>query len=115
VVYSVVNLLAFEPVIQCDPGAELVIAPLPARKQLWEAADALAWKAEMDKENEPPTDFALAANGELVDLGEGYTYCGNNRSLNARSQSTATENWQEWCLGMDGLGGLVMLTASLIA
>lgn len=114
-VYSVVDLLAFEPVIQCDPGAELVIAPLPAKRQLWEAADGLAWKTEMGRENGTQTDFALAANGELVKLDEGYMYCGDNRSLKARPQSTVTENWQEWCLGMDGLGGLIMLTASLIA
>lgn len=94
-VYNVVNLLAFEPVIQCHPGAELVIAPLPAKKHLWEAATGSAWKQEMDKEAGSPTDFALAANGELVTLGEGYTYCGDKRSLNARPKSTGTENWQE--------------------
>jgi hypothetical protein len=119
VIHSVVNTLVYEPVVQCDPKTELVLAPLPAKKQLWEADDAASWKAEIERERGPPTNFALAASGELVKLAEGYIYCDHaatlNGPLNARDLWTGTGNWQDWCLGMDGFGGLVMLTASLIA
>ena len=108
-------MLAYEPVVLCNPNAELLIAPLPAKKRFWEAHDELEWKTEIQKLRGPEIAFALATNGDLLELVEGYVYCGNNISLNARPLSTGTENWQEWCSGMDGLGGLVMLAASLIA
>lgn len=118
-IYSVVNMLVYGPVVPCDPTAELVLAPLPAKKQLWEAGDAMLWKAQIERERAAQTDFALAASGELLKLADGYKYCGDgaalSNSMNAITASTGTENWQEWCLGMDGFGGLVMLTASLIA
>ena len=118
-IFSVLNILVHQPVVLCDPKTELILAPLPAKKQLWEAGDATLWKKEMDRESGIQVDFALAASGELVKLAEGYLYCGNaatlNKSINARASLRGTENWQEWCSGMDGFGGLVMLTASLIA
>jgi hypothetical protein len=62
--------------------------------------------------------FGLASNGELVKLDDDQLYCGDAMllygSLDARTPSKNTENWEEWCLGMDGFGGLVMLAASLI-
>jgi hypothetical protein len=112
-------MLVYEPVVLCDPDTELILAPLPAKKQLWEASNAMTWKAEIEREHAAQTDFALAASGELVKLAKGYVYCGDaatlDKSLNARTSLMGAENWQEWCLGMDGFGGLVMLTASLIA
>ena len=113
-------MLVYEPVALCDPNTELILAPLPAKKQLWEAGDAMAWKGEVERDLPgAQTDFALAANGELVKIADGQLYCGNaetpNKPLDARTSSTGTENWQEWCVGMDGFGGLVMLTASFIA
>lgn len=112
-------MLVYQPVALCDLKPELILAPLPAKKHLWETGDAMAWKAEIEREPEAQTDFALAANGELVKLAEDQLYCGTaaapSKSLDARTSSTGIENWQEWCLGMDGFGALVMLTASLIA
>ena len=61
--------------------------------------------------------FALAANGELVKLDEDQLYCSSTvllyKSVDTRNPST-TSNWEEWCSGMDGFGGLIMLAASLI-
>ncbi|PMD16193.1 hypothetical protein NA56DRAFT_731411 [Hyaloscypha hepaticicola] len=89
-VYRVVNMLIyFEPAAMCTLQADLILAPLPARKQLWEAPDEFVWKAESKKDPGAQTDFGLTAN-------------------------ESSENWEEWCLGMDGFGGLVMLAASLI-
>jgi len=74
------------------------------------------WKAKIERECGTQADFVLAASGEMVKLAEGYLYCGNtatlNKSLKARNSSTGTANWQEWCFGRDGFGGLMMLTAS---
>lgn len=108
-------MIAHEPLVLCGPSAELAIAPLPAKRQLWEADDEMIWKTEIEKEIGAQVDFALSANGELVRLAEGYLYCGDNMSLDATRFEAATENWQEWCLGMDGFGALVMLTATLVA
>jgi len=118
VVYRVVNMLVyFEPAAMCQLQPDLILAPLPAKKQLWEAADEFVWKAESEREPGAQTDFGLAANGELVKLDEGQPYCGDTvllyKSLDARTPSS-TANWEEWCSGMDGFGGLVMLAASLI-
>jgi hypothetical protein len=41
-------------------------------------------------------------------------YLPGYQTLNV-SKAESAENWEEWCSGMDGLGGLVMLAASLIA
>ncbi|KAL3424643.1 C6 finger domain-containing protein [Phlyctema vagabunda] len=118
VVYRVVDMLVyFEPAAICELQKDLVLAPLPAKKQLWEAADGLAWKAASEREFGVQADFGLAANGELVKFDIDQPYCSNSvllyRTLDARSQAKSAENWEEWCSGMDGLGGLVMLAASL--
>jgi hypothetical protein len=112
-------LVYFEPAAMCDLPTDLILAPLPAKKQLWEAGDEFVWKAESERDPGAQTDFGLAANGELVKLDEGQLYCNDGvllykSSLDARSPSRNSENWEEWCSGMDGLGGLVMLAASLI-
>ncbi|KAL5315471.1 hypothetical protein ACEPPN_016339 [Leptodophora sp. 'Broadleaf-Isolate-01'] len=117
VVYRVINMLVyFEPSGICELQADLILAPLPAKKQLWEASDEVVWKSEKD---DAQTDFGLAADGELVKLHDGQRYCSDAVLLyealgSCRRSSGATENWEEWCLGMDGFGGLVMLVASLI-
>ncbi|KNG85755.1 hypothetical protein ANOM_005732 [Aspergillus nomiae NRRL 13137] len=102
VIYRVVNMLVyFEPAAMCGLQTDLIIAPLPAKKQLWEAGNELVWKAESEKEPGIQTPFGLAANGDLVKLGKPFATRGS-------------ANWEEWCSGMDGLGGLIMLAASLI-
>jgi hypothetical protein len=111
-------LVYFEPAAMCDLQTDLILAPLPAKKQLWEAGDEFVWKAESEREPGVQTAFGLAANGELVKLDEGQLYCSDavllHKSLDARTPSRSTANWEEWCSGMDGFGGLVMLAASLI-
>jgi len=115
-----VNLLVyFEPATLCNlREADLVLAPLPEKKQLWETNNEFAWKTE--RERDPVRSiFGLAANGELVNIGNGFLYCGDmvllHKSFHMTTPSWSTANWEEWCSGMDGFGGLVMLAASLIA
>jgi hypothetical protein len=111
-------LVYFEPAAMCDLPPELILAPLPAKKQLWEATDELVWEAESEKKSGAKIAFALAANGELLELGDGPLGCSNAlllyKSSGAWTSPKSTNSWEEWCSGMDGFGGLVMLAASLI-
>ncbi|RAQ51718.1 hypothetical protein AFGD_006027 [Aspergillus flavus] len=114
VIYRVVNMLVyFEPAAMCGLRTDLVIAPLPARKQLWEAGDELLWKAESQRESGFQTVYGLAASGDLVQLGKDQLHSTNEVLLHKTVTARGSANWEEWCSGMDGLGGLVMLAASL--
>ncbi|THX00762.1 hypothetical protein D6D13_09319 [Aureobasidium pullulans] len=119
VIYRVVDMLVyFEPAGMCGLQKDLIIAPLPAKKQLWEADNKILWEEEGKRDSAIQDSFALAANGELIKLDRGQLYCSNGElryrlSTNNSPASSAT-NWEYWCSGMDGLGGLVMLAASLI-
>lgn len=125
----------------CDMrrATDLVIAPLPAKRLLWEATDEGEWKAQAERveEDELRGAFALAANGELVKVedrsvflhcttegagagGEMEVYTNTKPRVAAGgvergggSLAWRRANWDEWCSGMDGFGGLVMLAASL--
>jgi len=125
-------LVYFEPANMCPlHKAGLVMAPLPARKQLWEAGSQGAWEeavirsergdATAESRTAGSTAFALAANGELFRLADAeHARCREVLGLQTSSiyPSTvvrSTASWDEWCEGMDGLGGLVMLAASMVA
>ena len=69
-------LVFFEPAAMCDLQTDLVLAPLPARKQLWEAKDESAWKTENERDHGAQNAFGLAANGDLVALEEDQMFCG---------------------------------------
>jgi hypothetical protein len=121
VIYRVVNMLFYiDPATECDLQTDLVIAPLPAKKQLWEASNEFAWKAESARELKK-VDFGMATNGELVRFEEGQLFCTSDRVLMYRSLDAGPNgtparsmgNWEEWSSGMDGLGSLIMLAASL--
>ena len=111
-------LIYFEPAAMCDLQRDLAIGPLPGRKQLWEAIDAPTWQAATAQTQNMQTAFALARNGELVQLEGGQRVCRNGvmsyKHLSNQDASANAANWQEWCSGMDGLGGLIMLAASLL-
>lgn len=118
IVYQVIDMLVyFDPAAMCELPTDLILVPLPAKKQLWEAGDEFVWKTEWEREPGVQTDFGLAANGELDKVDQSW-YCGDasqvHNSLGARISSRSTGNWEEWCSEMDGFGGLVMLAASLI-
>ena len=97
IIYKVINMLIyFEPSGDCDSRKTgLILAPLPARKRLWEANDEIAWKIETERDSKP----------------ESHT---NSGSSSSSSSPKERANWEDWCAGMDGLGGLVMLAASLV-
>ena len=119
VVYRVLDMLVyFEPAAICTLQSDLLIAPLPGKKQLWEAGDESVWKAESEREPKTGTAFALAASGELVQLEHDQLYYSHAVLLYRPFEvaiPSKTAAWEEWCSGMDGFGGLVMLAASLIS
>jgi hypothetical protein len=119
VVIRVLDLLIyFEPGRLCTLQKDLIIAPLPTQKQLWEASDETAWNNEREIQSMPVT-FGLATNGELVKLGRGLINCKDDvvfeRLPVIQTPGKSSTVWEEWFTGMDGLAGLVMLAASLIS
>ena len=66
-VCGVVNMLVdFELAAMCNLRTDLILAPLPVKKQLWEAGDEFMWNAARERERGVQTAFGLAADGELV-------------------------------------------------
>ncbi|CAJ2508719.1 Uu.00g137450.m01.CDS01 [Anthostomella pinea] len=119
VVYRVVNMLVyFQPAAMCELPEDFLLAPLPARRQLWEAGDEFMWKAESQRGPGIQVSFGLASEGELVKLDESRLSCSDawlaKQSDGARTPSRSIASWEEWCAGIDGFGGLVLLAASLI-
>ncbi|KAI0545490.1 hypothetical protein F4679DRAFT_561112 [Xylaria curta] len=119
ILYRVMNMLIhFEPTAMCDMPTEFILAPLPAKKQLWEAGDEFSWKAESQRKPGIQVSFGLATDGELIELDESRLSCSDSwlssQSTSPKAPSRSTANWEEWCAGMDGFGGLVMLAASLV-
>ena len=106
----------------CDlPRTGLLLGPLPAERPLWEAGDELVWNAACKREcGRLQTAFGMGTNGDLLRLNDGRLTCGKvpvlqSKSFDERAPKRSTASWEEWCSGMDGLGGLVMLAASLVA
>jgi hypothetical protein len=109
----------------CDMPSEFVIAPLPARRQLWEAAHAQEWQSQSQREPRGQVSYALAACGEMVKLDQGRLSCRDawlpyapsseeeSSPDRASTLSRSGGRWAEWCSGMDSMGSLVMLAASM--
>ncbi|KAL2868591.1 Zn(II)2Cys6 transcription factor domain-containing protein [Aspergillus lucknowensis] len=128
IIYRIINMLVyFEPAAMCDIPKDLALAPLPAKKQLWEAPDSATWKTETEREPGARTAFGLTATGELVKLEqvlegaqavilERHEDLLLHRSLDHEGMLRRSKvDWEEWCEGMDGFGGIVLLVASLVA
>jgi hypothetical protein len=126
VIYRILNkLIFFDPAAMCDMPTEFIIAPLPAKRQLWEAKDAGEWTAQIQKEPQEEVSYALAIDGEIVKLDQNRLSCrdawlphvpldDHTASQNHASRASRSAGWwAEWCSGMDSMGGLIMLTASM--
>ncbi|CAI6335587.1 unnamed protein product [Periconia digitata] len=117
--FRIVGMIVYlDPATMCDLQRDLIIAPLPSKKELWEASSQEAWRMEAQKEYGSPTVFGLAKDGELLEIKAGKTFCADHFSGYMGAGETGQErkvaDWEEWCLGMDGFGGLIMLAASLV-
>lgn len=107
-------LFSLEPAVICVLHDGFLLAPLPARKQLWEASDEYMWLQERNKDITGPKLFGIMENGDMIKLNEQQSLLSAEMATAVPEVSTeSTANWQEWCAGMDGLGALIMLAASL--
>ncbi|OIW22668.1 hypothetical protein CONLIGDRAFT_719727 [Coniochaeta ligniaria NRRL 30616] len=68
VIYQVINMLVyFQPAGLCQlEQTDILLAPLPAKKQIWEAGDESMWMAEHDRDPDAGAIFAMTASGGLV-------------------------------------------------
>ncbi|RMZ66111.1 C6 finger domain-containing [Pyrenophora seminiperda CCB06] len=127
VIYRILNkLIFFSPADMCEMPAEFVIAPLPAKRQLWEARDAQEWKLQSQKEPPEQVSYALAVDGEIVKLDQRRLSChdgwlpyapSDEERISQNHKSSRNRNagwWAEWCAGMDSMGGLIVLAASMV-
>lgn len=74
------------------------------------------WAAATNKEPVVQTAFAMAANGDLVEVDADQAHCDDSTVLrNIKAPSRRIADWGEWYSEMDGFGGLVMLAASLVS
>jgi hypothetical protein len=104
----------------CTIFDSYAIAPLPAKKQLWDARDENQWLTEKSKEADSDQVFGLKVSGRMTKLSTLQDVQGTQLDLmRARPrelvEEESEEHWREWCSGMDDLGALIMLAASLRA
>lgn len=109
------NLLVYvEPAALCEQGSDLILAPLPSEKALWEAPSAHAWN--LNSQDSPSMDeYGVTKSGDLVKFSEPHRPgCTALARRNADGQPPAmfTAEWHKWFADMDGYGALVMLAAS---
>jgi hypothetical protein len=103
----------------CTLSKSYAIAPLPAKKALWDARDENDWLMEKSKGSDDIV-FGLDVSDRMAKL---CTFGGVQESRSevmlARprelTEDESEENWKEWCSGMDDLGALIMLAATLRA
>lgn len=111
-------LIYFEPIDLCSMPQDLVLAPLPSKRNLWEAGDELKWRTEGQGDPGIKVSFGLATDGNITRLNEDELSCTDAWLNHPCSDSTRPlrrpSSWEEWCSGMDVLGGLVMLAGALI-
>ena len=63
-----------------------------------------------------PSVFGVMVNGDMVKIYEHQALpSADTISMQPDRSMESSANWQEWCSGMDELGALVMLAASLPA
>lgn len=103
-------LYSLEPAYACLVYDGYVLSPLPGRKGLWEAEMPELWEVEKRRGGEASV-YGLMVGGMMVKVDEYKSVVGTDGQGDVWKESST--NWQEWCAGMDGLGGLVMLVASL--
>lgn len=111
------SLVYFEPTACCDMPSDFLLAPLPGKKQLWEASDEFEWTREHQRQPNLQETHALTAGGDIVRLDSDRLSCGDtwlSRTFSDNEKrSKLSGGWIEWCAGMDGQGWLVLLAASL--
>jgi hypothetical protein len=116
-VYQILKMLySLDPATSCAEPDGFLLAPLPARKQLWEAPDAQSWMVEKSRDGAELSVFGVLTGGQMVRLQEQQIVMPDEVGFpSGVEEEESAKNWQEWCAGMDGLGALVTLATSLSA
>src|ERR1051326_4987277 len=100
-------LFSMDPARRCIPYEGFLLAPLPLRKQLWEARDENTWMLEKSRDFGDPSVFGVMVGGQMVKLNEPRVGQGSEMAFVQWEKSMdSSANWQEWCSGMDALGAL---------
>jgi hypothetical protein len=105
-------LFSTEPAGACVLLDGFLLAPLPARKQLWDEAQ---WLVGMSNDVRGDAVYGIKPGGQMAKLDTYGTVLPDIGDIGIKepTESESNQNWQEWCSGIDGLGALVMLAASL--
>jgi hypothetical protein len=109
-------LFSTEPASGCSLDSSFLLAPLPASKFLWDAPSEAEWLVEKHRDRRGESVFGIRMGGAMVKLDRSedtFTRYGLDAGQVEEEGSKSSANWAEWCAGMDGLGALVMLAASL--
>ena len=107
-------LYSLDPATSCAEPDGFLLAPLPGRKQLWEAPDAQSWMVEKSRDGMAPSVFGVLTGGQMVRMQEQQVITPDEvHSSLGNGEEEGARNWQEWYAGMDGLGALVTLATSL--
>ncbi|KAF2828222.1 hypothetical protein CC86DRAFT_348301 [Ophiobolus disseminans] len=104
-------LFTTDPAGACILFDGFLLAPLPARKALWEASDGAQWAAEK-REGGNGGLYGIKMGGKMLRM-DGWEELDGCMEMHGSTEGDSDKNWAEWCAGMDGLGALVMLAASL--
>jgi hypothetical protein len=99
------KLINIDRAVTCYPLPGFAIVPLPAKKVLWEAPDAMTWRAEFNQTLKEREIFGLLEDGQLAKLQLQQEYT---------SFTTSSANWEKWYAGMDEFGTIIMVAAALL-
>jgi hypothetical protein len=113
-------LFSYEGMSTCVLLHGFLIAPLPAKKQLWEARDENDWSMEKCVAIDTDSVYGIKVGGRMAKLSRFMDVQETQMELlmvcpKEPTESESNEHWKEWCAEMDDLGGLIMLAASLPA
>lgn len=113
-VYQILKMLySLDPTTSCVEPDGFLLAPLPGRKQLWEAPDEQSWMEEKSRDGPVSSVFGVLTGGQMVKLQEQQIVMPNEYGLPSEMvEEGSGRNWQEWFSGMDGLGALVTLATA---
>lgn len=108
-------LFSTDPAAACTLLDGFLISPLPSHKQLWEARDETEWAARKGLGSHSETTYGIRPGGRMGKLQTNSVILSTISELSWEQPTESESNihWQEWSSGMDGLGALIMLAASL--
>lgn len=96
-------LISMEGAGLCAAYPGFIVAPLPAKRTLWEAPTAEAWRSERNWNTNDREMYGMSLDGKLLKMHQ------DNGLI-----SCSPESWDNWLPEMDSFGILIMIAASLL-